>query len=331
MALLGVGLAATGCGGSSAGSGARAITLYSGQHEQTVAALAKAFEARTGIRVRTRSGNENELSNQIAQEGPASPADVFLAANPPALTALEAKGLLAPVSRSTLARVPSRYSSARGAWVGVSARSAAIVFNPSRVSERRLPSSVLGFASSSWKDKFAFAPTETDFLPIVTATRRLRGDAAVRGFLEGLKGNAKRYADNEAIVAAVNRGEVAAGLIEHYYYFRLRDELGAQPIRSRLAYLGGGDPGALVAVSGAGVVASSKQRAAAQRFLAFLVSKEGETVIARSESYEYPLGSGVKTAKPLRPFARLQPPALSVGQLGDGRQAVALMQQAGLL
>jgi hypothetical protein len=37
------------------------------------------------------------------------------------------------------------------------------------------------------------------------------------------------------------------------------------------------------------------------------------------------------TAKPLRPFDQLQPNALSIADLGDGQDAIALLQQAQLL
>ena len=40
---------------------------------------------------------------------------------------------------------------------------------------------------------------------------------------------------------------------------------------------------------------SSKHAADAQRFLAYLVSRPAQEIIATSESYEYPLGSGVTT------------------------------------
>ena len=45
----------------------------------------------------------------------------------------------------------------------------------------------------------------------------------------------------------------------------------------------------------------------------------------------YPLGSGVQTAKPLRPFAQLQPAPVSLADLGDGSQALDLLQQVQLL
>src|ERR1700719_3415841 len=102
---------ATSSSGSLAG---QSITLYSGQHEQTTALLAAAFEKRTGVKVKVRPGDEAELANQIVQEGSSSPADVFYAENTPALEHLREQGLLASVAAATLAAVPARYSSAHG-------------------------------------------------------------------------------------------------------------------------------------------------------------------------------------------------------------------------
>src|SRR3989442_263669 len=64
-----------------------ALTVYSGQHEQTVQKLVADFEQRSGAKVALRSGDEGDLANQLLQEGKNSPADVYFAENPPALTA----------------------------------------------------------------------------------------------------------------------------------------------------------------------------------------------------------------------------------------------------
>ena len=64
-------------------------------------------------------------------------------------------------------------------------------------------------------------------------------------------------------------------------------------MHSALAYFAPKDPGYLVDVSGAGVLRSSNHQAAAQKFLAFLVSPQGQAVLAKGASYEYPIGSGV--------------------------------------
>lgn len=328
-------LTACGSGSTASGSGGgslkgQSITLYSGQHQQTVATLVKDFQSRTGIEVNVRSGDEAELANQILQEGPASPADVFFAENPPALTTLEEKGLLAKVGSSTLAAVPSGDSSAKGDWVGVSAREAVLAYNNGKLSAAQAPASVKDLASAAWKGKLGIAPSETDFAPIVTRMIKSDGEAATKSWLAGLKANGKVYDSNEDLVAAINRGEVEGGLIDHYYWYRLRDEQGASGIHSALAYFKPGDPGSLVDVSGAGILAKSKHQAAAQAFLTYLTSKPAQTIIATSHSYEYPLAAGVQNTKVSRPLKDAGA-VVPASDLGDGKQALQLLQSVGLL
>jgi iron(III) transport system substrate-binding protein len=320
------------CGGTSGSSdGQPSITLYNGQHEQTTARLVAGFERQTGIHVNVRSDDEAVLGNQIIQEGSNSPADVFYTENTPVLEALQERGLLAPLRPSTLARVPARYSSPQGDWVGVSARASVLVYNTSQVRPSELPSSILELAEPRWKGRVGYAPSETDFQPLITAIAKLDGLAAAEKWLLGLKANGTVYPDNETVVAQVNNGESAVGVINHYYWYRLRDEVGPGGMHSALHYYAPHDPGDLVDVSGAAVLKSSSHQAAAQEFVAFLVSRAGQEILAHSESYEYPLGSGVQTAQPLRPFDRLQPPQVGVRELGDGSAPLALEQKLGLL
>ena len=79
---------------------------------------------------------------------------------------------------------------------------------------------------------------------------------------------------------------------------------------------------------------SSRHQAAAEKFLAYLVSKAGQEVIAnpaKSISFEYPVASGVSTLAPETPFNQLRPYPISIAQLGEGAAAIALLKQAGLL
>jgi iron(III) transport system substrate-binding protein len=206
-----------------------------------------------------------------------------------------------------------------------------LAYNTKQIKPAQLPASLRDFAKPAWKDRVGFAPTETDFQPLITAVAVLDGQQAAKDWLQGLKDNAKVYDDNEALIAAVNRGEVATGLMDHYYWYRLRDEVGKAKTDAALSYFGGGDPGALVDVSGAAALTSSGHTAEAQRFLAYLVSRPAQEIVATSESYEYPLGSGVTTKRDLKPLSELQPPDLTVEQLGDGRSALQALQQVGLL
>ncbi len=313
-------------------AGPTVLTLYSAQHHQMVGLLTQTFTKQTGIQVRVHSGEAPEIANQIAQEGAQSPADVYFTENSPELTLLDEKGLLAKVDPSTLAQVPAKYSAADGSWVGVLARENVLAFNPSMIQESQLPASLLDLAKPEWKGKVAIAPSDADFLPLVEAVVVLKGKPAALDWLKGLKQNAQIFDDDEGVVAAVDRGAVATGIINNYYWARLRTEEGPQKVHSQIHRFANGDVGALVNVSGAAVLRSSKHPEAAQRFLAFLVSKPVQQMLGQSDiDFEYPLAKGVAPNPLLKPFDQLQPPQISMAQLGDDQEAAQLLRQAGLI
>jgi iron(III) transport system substrate-binding protein len=327
-------LALAACGTSSNQSGGVTITLYNGQHVQTTDSLVAAFEkANPNIKVAVRSDDENTFDAEIVQEGSRSPADVFYTENSPALEDLQQRGLLSKVSTATLAKTPSKYSSPKGDWVGVSARVSVLIYNPRLIKKSALPTSVLQLANPKYKGELALAAGETDFQPIVTSVLKADGTKATLAWLNGLKSNATGhiYSDNETITNDVNRGVAAFGLIDQYYWYRLRAEIGASNMHSKITYLAPHDPGYVIDVSGAGVLKSSKHQAAAQKFVAFLVSAKGQEIIAHSISFEYPIASGVTTAQHETPLQDLQPFPIDVAQLGTGAKAINLLREAQLL
>jgi iron(III) transport system substrate-binding protein len=217
--------------------------------------------------------------------------------------------------------------------VGVSARVSVLIYNPRLIKKSALPTSVLQLASPRYKDKLAFAPGETDFQPIVTSVINTYGTTATKKWLNGMKANATShlYPNNETVTNDVNRGLVAFGVIDQYYWYRLRAQLGRSNTHSKIAFFSPHDPGYVIDVSGAAVLKSSTHQAAAQKFLAFLVSAKGQEIIAHSISFEYPIASSVSTAQPETPFRDLQPSPIDVAQLGTGQRAVALLREVQLL
>ncbi len=296
-----------------------------------------AFEQKTGIKVNVRNDDEDTLANLIAVQGSRSAADVFYTENSPPLEFLQEKGLLASADPATLARTPARYNSQKDDWGGVSARVSVLVYNPSLIASSQLPASVMQLADPKYQGKLALAPGETDFQPIVTSVLKTYGRAAALTWLGKIKANAASHTvpDNETLVSEVNRGQVAFGVVNEYYWYRLKAEIGATAMHSQIAYFAQHDPGYVIDVSGAAVLKSSAHQAAAQKFLAFLVSRQGEEIIGRAsgneQSYEYPLGSGVTTSAPETPFGQLQPNPITIAELGDGAAAIDLLRQAGLL
>ena len=74
------------------------LLVYSAQHESLTKEWIDAFTEETGIPVTYRQGGDTEMGNQLVAEGDASPADVFLTENSPAMAAVERAGLFADIT-----------------------------------------------------------------------------------------------------------------------------------------------------------------------------------------------------------------------------------------
>jgi iron(III) transport system substrate-binding protein len=318
----------SGC--SRPGGGPNSITLYNGQHPQLTAALVHAFEAQTGISVRVRTDDGIVLADQIIEEGSSSPADVYVTENSPELVLLTERHLLARLPASIVAQVPSQYDSPTGDWVGLALRVSALAYAPSLVSASQLPQHLLDLGSPPWRGKVAMAPTDSDFVPLVGAVIAAYGTSAARRWLSGLKANATVYQDDEAVVDAVDKGHVAVGIVNQYYWYRLRLEQGVAGTRSRLYLFPNHDVGSIANVSGAAVLASSRHRRAAERFVDFLVSSQAAQILAAGDDFEYPARPGASANPALPPLAQIDPARLGIAALGDDRPAAALLQQVGL-
>jgi iron(III) transport system substrate-binding protein len=321
-------LAVAGCGASGGGN-KDSIVVYNGQHLELTQALIKAFEKQTGINVHVRTNDGVVLADQILQEGHSSPADVYITENSPELMNLEEHGLLAPLSKSLLAQVPAVYRSPKGEWLGMALRVSSLAYDPAKVRRANLPASIMDLAKPEWKGKVAVAPLDSDFPPIVGAVIASKGEKAAAAWLAGLKRNARVYQDEEAVVAAVDRGDVPVGIVNQYYWYRLRLEQGAQRTKSRLWYFTGKDPGSVVNVSGAAVLDSSDRRDAAEKFLEFLVSPAGQQVIAKGDDFEYPVRPGITPNTALPPLLQVPHTSFSVVKLGDDRDAAKLIASTG--
>jgi len=263
------------------------------------------------------------------QEGDGSPADADFTENSPELERLSEHGLLARLPESVLRQVPARYRSPQGTWVGVALRVSSLVYDPRLIARSQLPRSILDFADPQWKGKVAIAPLDSDFPPVVGAVISTHGAKAAASWVAGLKRNAVIYQDDEAVVSAVNGGNVPVGVINQYYWYRLRREVGANRMHSELYYLPSGDPGSVVNISGAAVIKSSSHRADAVRFVGFLVSRRGQELIAGGDDFEYPARPGVAPNPQEPPLGRIAHTSISALALGNDVRASELIVNAG--
>lgn len=306
------------------------IVVYNAQHESLAKEWAEGFTKETGIKVTLRNGGDSEFSNQIIAEGAASPADVFLTENSPAMVLVESAGLFAPVDADTLAEVPENFRPASGKWMGIAARSTVFAYNKDKLKEDQLPKSLLDLADPSWKGRWAASPSGADFQAIVSALLELKGEQATADWLKAMKENFTAYRGNGTVMKAVNAGEIDGGVIYHYYWFGDQAKTGENSNNVALHYFKNQDPGAFVSISGGGVLASSKHPKEAQAFLKWIAGKGGQDVLKNGTSYEYAVGVGAESNAKLVPLADLDAPKVEPSML-NAKKVTDLMTAAGLL
>ena len=328
IVLLGV-AAAAGVASSANAAGDRAeattLTIYSGRDQRFVEPVFEAFERATGIDVEVRYGDSATLAATLVEEGRNSRADVFFAQDAGALGAVAGRGLLRELPAATLRRVPKRFRAPGKRWVGVSGRARVVAYNTDTLRSSQLPATIWGYTNPRWKGKIGLPPTNASFQAFVSAMRLRVGDDRTRDWLLALKSNdVKFYPSNSRVLAAIASREVELGFVNHYYLYQLKEQQPNAPVANHFLR-GKKDPGALINVAGAGVVTRSKNRAAALRFVNFLLSKDMQRLFARSPARaEYPLAAGVRARPGLPPLGTIEGAKINLGALG--RELPATLQ-----
>ena len=313
------------------GDGDGTLTIYAGRSGNLVEPLIDSFAEKSGIDVKVKYAGSTAIASTIMEEGENTPADVVFMSEPGSLGLLARRGFLTPLPGELLAKVDSRFRDDRGYWVGTSGRVRTVVYNVAAVDpEADLPGSIEGFTGPEWKGRIGWAPRNTPFQAFVTAFRIKRGDDAARAWLRGIQANNPReYPSNTAAVAAVASGEVDVGFVNHYYVERFLQEEGPG-FGARNHFMGGGDPGALMLVAGAGILTTSENKKAAALFIEYLLSEEAQRHVS-AETREYPLASGVPPSGGLPPLDALEPPELDLNALADFEATLDMLREEGLL
>lgn len=307
---------------------AATLLIYSGRSEELVSPLIEIFEEQSGIDVAVRYGSSTEMAATIAAEGAASPADVFYAQDPSTIGSV--KELLAPLGDSVLDLAPERFRDPDGYWTGITVRSRVLAYNPDLVSEEKLPASFHELTDPAWAGRIGLAPTNGSFLTFVAAMMVLEGEEATLEWLRGMAANnIVEFDGNSPIAAAVDAGDISAGLINHYYLLRLAAEQGGTTALNH--YWPNPDAGSYVMPSGAAVLATAPNPQGAGDFIEFLLSAESQAYFAES-IFEYPVVETAPAPFGAPPIDTLVSPQIPLTDLAETfDRATDLITESGLL
>jgi iron(III) transport system substrate-binding protein len=314
-------------------SAADKLTVYSGRAERLIKPVLDAFTAKTGIQIELLSSGTTELVNRMKAEGDRSPADVFITNDAGSLEMARAAGLFRPLNMREVERsIPPQFRAADNSWVGLSGRFWIVVYNTTLVKPDQVKS-LLDLADPMWKNKIAIPNAGSEYLQAgISVIRASLGDDPTKKFLEGLRDNADTqvYQKSSQIVDAVAKGQVAMGIVNHYYVYR---HLAAQPTAPLAVVMPDqqeGGMGAIMNVAGIGILKHTPRVENAKLLVEFLVAQAGQKMFADLDK-EYPLHPEVKADPALVERKSFRAALVPLTKLAELREpTLLLIEQVGM-
>jgi iron(III) transport system substrate-binding protein len=332
LAFSGIAAVAVAVAGSPARAQSQEIGVYSGRHYNTDKALYEQFTARTGIKVKLLEAKDDALIQRVRSEGSKSPADVLVLVDAARLDQAADLGLFRPSPSAALLRdVPINLRDSKGRWYGLTRRVRVVVVNPKQVN----PASIRTYAdlaSPALKGKLCLRDRKSVYnQSLVAAQLILRGDAAAAAWVKGMVANVRQpfFTSDTPLIRAIANGQCGVGLVNTYYVARMAaGESGAadKALASRIKVVF--PTPAHVNISGAGVLKSATNPAAALKLIEFLASPSGGRGYAEANN-EYPL-KGYGNNPILKRFGTFKSDSVSAEQMGaKNKAAVQLMARNG--
>jgi len=305
---------------------AQELNLYSSRHYQTDEALYSGFTKATGIKLNRIEAGEDPLIARIKNEGASSPADVLVTVDAGRLWRAEQMGLFQPIESKVLAdRLPANMIASGNQWFGFSARARVIVYNKLTVN----PADVQNYedlANPKLKGKVCTRSGGHIYnLSLMSALIEHNGEAKAEQWAKGVVDNfarAPKGGDTDQI-KAVASGECGVAISNSYYYVRLMKSNKPEDQKviaaTGLIWPNQKTTGTHMNVSGAGVIKTAPNKAAAIKFLEYLASNEAQSYFANGNN-EWPVVKGAPlNNKALASLGTFKMDALNISVLGKNQ------------
>jgi iron(III) transport system substrate-binding protein len=286
---------------------AQSLVVYSARNEQLIKPLFDLYSKETGVDVKFTTADAAVLVTRLAAEGRNSPADILMTVDAGELWNAAERGLLKPLRSPVLDRnVPQHLRDPQGRWYGFSQRARTIAYNPRKVDPKTLYNQSL-------------------VAMMIKTLGEPQTERVVRGWVANLATDV--FANDTALLEAIAAGQCDVGIVNSYYYGRIVRE--RPDFNVKLFWANQGAGGVHVNISGAGVVATSRNAAVAQRFLEWLSEGKAQEFFAAS-NMEYPTNPRVAKDPLVASWGTFQPSLINVVEAGRLQPAaVKLMDRAG--
>jgi len=325
-------------GAAPASAAAQEVNLYSSRHYDSDRALYDAFTRETGIRVRLIEGDADQLIERIRNEGANSPADVFITVDAARLARAAGAGVLQPFrSPSVEQRVPAGLRDADGMWFAVSQRARVVMYDK----EKGAPQGLARYedlADPKFRGQLCARSAAHPYnVSLAASILAADGPEKTEEWARGVVANMARppQGGDRDQFRAIPAGQCGLAIANTYYLAGIGASERAED-KALFARIGvvfpnqaPGDRGAHVNISGAGLVKTAPNRAAAERFLEFLVTDKAQEMFALG-NMEYPAVAEAPLHPALRALGAFRGEPVDASRTNaHAAQALQVMQRAG--
>jgi iron(III) transport system substrate-binding protein len=293
------------------------VVLYCSVDQAIAEPIIAEFEEQTGIKVLARFDTEASktvgLVQRIRAEAASPIADVFWSSEVFHTIRLGRESLLASCSSDATKDWPARYADPKGQWYGFAVRARVIAYNTGRISPGDAPKCLEDVLDGKWKGRLVMAAPEFGTTGGDVASWFAHyGSTRARQILEGLKANDIRLvAGNSTAVKMVATGQADVCFTD------TDDVYAAQrngwPVG--MNHLDQGGDGALVIPNTAAVIKGAVHPEEAKELMDFLLSKQLEQMLARSDSHNCPIRPAL--AEQFKPYAVPKPLGVDYEEIAD--------------
>ena len=306
------------------------LIIYSARKEHLIKPVFDAYSKETDVKIKYITDKAPVLLQRLKAEGDNSPADLLITVDAGNLWHAAKEGVLLPVQSKILTEnIPSHLRDPENRWFGLSLRARTIVFSTERVKPGEL-STYEALADPKWKGRLVLRTSKKVYnQSLVAMLIEEHGETKTSKIVKGWVNNlaAPPFSNDTKTMDAIIAGQGDVGIVNTYYYGRLARKDPAIPIA--LFWPNQTTGGVHVNVSGAGVVAASKNKEAAVSFLEWLSSRQAQTIFA-DINMEYPVNPNVEVDSFVASWGAFRQNEINLKNAGEKQvQAIQLMDKSG--
>ena len=315
---------------SSAVQAADEVVVYSSRIDELIKTVFDAYTAKTGVNVKFITDKEAPLMARIKAEGENTPADLLLTVDGGNLWQAEQMGILQPMNSAVVNdNIPSQYRSSTDGWTGLSLRARTIVYSPERVEEGEL-TTYEALADKNWDGRLCLRTSKKVYNQSLTATLiethgAEKTEEIVKGWVDNLATDV--FADDTALIQAIDAGQCDVGIVNTYYYGRLHAQ--NPDLKAKLFWPNQDGRGVHVNLSGIGLTKHAPHPEAARKLVEWMTTAEAQNIFA-DINMEFPANPEVKSSAEVSAWGDFKADTIPVEVAGKRQaEAIMLMDRAG--